>query len=115
MSTNGPPRHWKERTFKDNYQRKASNKLTVFFFKKRDNSRLSEFLFALRMYRFGNGKSPYEQYVGVEPMTIKKLIMNRKQTISVILVRERVRGRKLERNLRTKNAKVYCWNYANIQ
>ena len=67
------------------------------------------------MYPTRNENSPYEKYVGIEPNTIKKLIIFQKQPISetaqvklttsdfdsgqnsTILVRERVRGSKLER------------------
>ena len=81
---------------------------------KRDKSGLSEILFALRMNPSRTGKSPFEKYTGVEPNTIKKLVINRDKFISenpefpltetdfesgqdsTILVRERARGSKLE-------------------
>ena len=41
-------------------------------------------LFAMRMNLSQTGKSPYEKYTGVEPKTIKKLVMNRKRSNSDI-------------------------------
>ena len=76
---------------------------------------MSEILFALRMYPSAKGKLAHEKYTGKEPNTIKKLVVNSFRSISfpptvhlsdtdfesdqhsIILVRERTRGTKLER------------------
>ena len=80
----------------------------------RDNSGLSEILFALRMYFSATGNSAYEKFTEQEPNTIKKLVTESFRCISdsptveltdmdfesgqdsAILVRERTRGTKLE-------------------
>ena len=100
-----------ERLIRTINERLRTNKEIVV---KRDKSGLSEILFALRMNPSRTGKSPFEKYTGVEPNTIKKLVINRDKFISenpefpltetdfesgqdsTILVRERARGSKLE-------------------
>ena len=90
----------------------------------KDQSSLSEYLFALRMYPSKSGKSSYERYVGNETNTIKKLLISRSTTISdpaevklstsdfesgqdsTILVRERARGSKLESAYKKRKGKL---------
>ena len=90
----------------------------------KDHSGLSEIRFALRMYLSKSRKSPYERYVGNKPNTIKKLLINRSTTISDpvevklstsdfesvqdsrILVRERVKGSKLESVYKKRKGKL---------
>ena len=89
---------------------RTNNKIIV----SKDNSGISEILFALRMYPSANRKLAYEKNTGREPNTIKKLITEPFRCISepstvklsdtdfesgqdsTILVRERTRGTKLE-------------------
>ena len=93
-----------------NERLRTNNKITV----SKDNSGISEILFALRMYPSDNEKSAYEKNTGREPNTIKKLktepfrCISEPSTVklsdtdfesgqdSTILVRERTRGTKLE-------------------
>ena len=110
-----------ERLIRTINERLRTNKLMVLT---KDHSGLSEILFALRMYPSKTGKSPYEHYVGSEPTTIEKLLINRSSPVSdskkvklsssdfesgqysTILVRERVRGGKLESAYKMRKGKL---------
>ena len=82
---------------------------------KRDKSGLSEILYALRIGKKADGKSPFERLYGREPNTVKSNIINKIKNVSendpkveftqsdfeeevdsAILVRERTKGSKLE-------------------
>ena len=93
---------------------------------KGDECGLSDLSFALRINSSKTGISPQEKYTGAEPQTIKKLVINKRQSISEstevkltesdfksgqdssILVRERTRGSKLQGAFRS--GKESCWN-----
>ena len=93
-----------------NERLRTNNKIIV----SKDNSGISEILFARRMYPSANEKTAYEKSTGFEPNTIKKLVtepfgcISDRSTVtlsdtdfesgqdSTILVRERTRGTKLE-------------------
>ena len=100
-----------ERLIRTINQRLRTNKEIV---AKRDKSGLSEILFALKMNPSRTVKSPFEKYTGLEPNTIKKLMISRAKLISdnpefpltetdfdssqdsTILIKKRSRGSKLE-------------------
>ena len=91
---------------------------------KRDKSGLSELLYALRMGKKADGKSPFEKLYGREPNTVKSNIINKIKNVSendlkveftqsdfeeevdsTILVRERTKGSKLEGQYKEKPEK----------
>ena len=96
---------------------------------KKDNSGLSEVLYALRTGKKADGKSPFEKQFGREPNTVKsnivsELVENSKGVLeqdskvtfatsdfeeeidSTILVRERTRGSKLEPTFTKKRGRI---------
>ena len=92
---------------------------------KRDKSGLSEILYALRMGKKADGKSPFEKLYGREPNTVKSNIINKIKNVSendpkveftqsdfeeevdsTILVRERTKGSKLKGQYKRKTGKV---------
>ena len=92
---------------------------------KRNKSGLSEILYALRMGKKRDGKSPFEKLYGQEPNTVKSNIINKIKNVSendpkveftqsdfeeevdsTILVRERTKCSKLEGQYRRKTGKV---------
>ena len=96
---------------------------------KKDNSGLSEILYALRTGKKADGKSPFEKQFGREPNTVKsnivsELVENSKGFLerdskvtfstsdfeeeidSTILVRERTRGSKLEPTFTKKRGRI---------
>ena len=96
---------------------------------KKDNSGLSEILYALRTGKKIDGKSPFEKQFGREPNTVKGNIVTElvnkgkdvseqepgfnfeksdfeEEVDSTILVRERVRGSKLEPVFQTKRGRI---------
>ena len=91
------------------------------FVLKREKSGLSEILYALRMGKNADGKSPFENLYGRKPNTVKSIIVDKikgvsevgpglkfttsdfeEETDSAIMVRERTRGSKLEGQFRKK-------------
>ena len=90
---------------------------------RRDESGLTEILFAFRMNPSASRKSAYERYTGQEPNTMNRIVTNRGHFLpemrvfelndkdfesgcSTILVRERARGIKLEGAYRKRTWKL---------
>ena len=94
---------------------------------KKDNSGLSEILYALRTGKEIDGKSPFERQYGREPNTVKSNIVTElvnkdvseqdskvsfeksdceEEVDSTILVRERARGSKLESAFQKKRGRI---------
>ena len=111
-----------ERLIRTLNERLRTNKNIIL---KRDKSGLSEILYALRMGKKADGKSPFEKLYGREPNTVKSNIINKIKNVSendpkveftqsdfeeevdsTILVRERTKGSKLEGQYKRKTGKV---------